>query len=105
MGHYYSDVEGEFLVKLARTTVDTYVTKKERIQPPPDTPEKLKKESGVFTRRVFMVPITIIAKEKMIIKIVKIDMSQFIYEGKKNIKLRLGVLYASSLVIWAIKCL
>ncbi len=48
MGYYYSDVEGEFLVKLARTTVDTYVTKKERIQPPPDTPEKLKKESGVF---------------------------------------------------------
>ena len=48
MGYYYTDDEGKFLVRLARKTVETYVTKKERIHPPQDTPEKLKKESGVF---------------------------------------------------------
>ena len=48
MDYYYTDDEGEFLVKLARKTVDTYVTQKVKIKPPADTPEKLKKESGVF---------------------------------------------------------
>lgn len=44
----YSDEEGEFLVKLARRTVDGYVTKKEKPDAPDDTPESLHEKSGVF---------------------------------------------------------
>jgi len=44
----YSEEEGEFLVKLARAVVDTIVTTGEKLEIPPDTPEKLKENSGVF---------------------------------------------------------
>jgi uncharacterized protein (TIGR00296 family) len=44
----YSDEDGEFLVKLARKTVDEYVTKKIKSQPPGDTADHLKQKSGVF---------------------------------------------------------
>jgi len=44
----YSDEDGYFLVKLARKTVDEYVTQKRRNEPPKDTPEHLKEKSGVF---------------------------------------------------------
>jgi uncharacterized protein (TIGR00296 family) len=44
----YSDEDGSFLVKLARKTVDEYVTQKRKIEPPKDTPEHLKEKSGVF---------------------------------------------------------
>ncbi len=42
--------EGRFLVKLARRAIEEYVTKGRKIDPPPDTPEKLLKLTyGVFT--------------------------------------------------------
>jgi len=44
----YSDDDGNFLVKLARKTVDEYVTQKRKTEPPKDTPEHLKEKSGVF---------------------------------------------------------
>lgn len=44
----YSIEEGEFLVRLARRAVETYVRQRERISPPSDTPEKLKEKRGVF---------------------------------------------------------
>jgi hypothetical protein len=44
----YSDEEGEFLVKLARNTVDRYVSKKEKPEVPKDTPKSLHEKSGVF---------------------------------------------------------
>ena len=40
--------EGEYLVKLARQAAETYLTKKQIIDVPPDVPVKLKKECGVF---------------------------------------------------------
>lgn len=40
--------DGEFLVRLARRAVSAYVTEFVRIEPPPDTPAKLKEPSGVF---------------------------------------------------------
>ncbi len=44
----YEDEEGEFLVKLARTAIETYLEKEQIIPPPENTPEKLKERSGVF---------------------------------------------------------
>jgi len=44
----YSLEEGEFLVKLARRAVETYVEEGERISPPPDTPGRLREKRGVF---------------------------------------------------------
>ncbi len=44
----YTEEEGVFLVKLARSALEAIVTKKERLPVPADVPEKLKKESGVF---------------------------------------------------------
>ncbi|MHA1722290.1 MAG: TIGR00296 family protein [Candidatus Baldrarchaeia archaeon] len=44
----YSLEEGEFLVKLARKSVETYVKEKRRISVPKDVPEKLKQKAGVF---------------------------------------------------------
>ena len=40
--------EGEFLVKLARKSMESYVTRRIKLQVPPDTSEKLKTRSGVF---------------------------------------------------------
>ncbi len=40
--------EGEFLVKLARRSVETYLAKGERIKPPSDTPEKLRRLGAAF---------------------------------------------------------
>ncbi|MGY5881407.1 MAG: TIGR00296 family protein [Candidatus Thorarchaeota archaeon] len=48
MSNAYSDDDGNFLVKLARKTVDEYVTQKRKTEPPKDTPEHLKEKSGVF---------------------------------------------------------
>jgi uncharacterized protein (TIGR00296 family) len=44
----YSNDDGNFLVKLARETVDEYVTQKRKLEVPEDTPEHLKEKSGVF---------------------------------------------------------
>lgn len=51
--------EGEFLVKLARRAVKEYLSKAVIIEPPEDTPEKLKKESGVFVtiEKIYLDPI------------------------------------------------
>ncbi len=43
-----SPEEGEFLVRLARRSVETYLTKGERIKPPSDTPEKLRRLGAAF---------------------------------------------------------
>ena len=48
MSNAYSDDDGNFLVKLARETVDEYVIQRKKVQPPPDTPEHLRERSGVF---------------------------------------------------------
>jgi len=40
--------EAEYLVKLARRAIRTYLTEKVEITPPPPPTEKLKKERGVF---------------------------------------------------------
>ncbi|MFX0163377.1 MAG: TIGR00296 family protein [Candidatus Hodarchaeota archaeon] len=48
MSKEYKDEEGEFLVKLARTSIETYLEKEKIIPPPENTPEKLKEKSGVF---------------------------------------------------------
>ena len=42
------DEHGEFLVKLARKAIEEYVSKGNKISPPPDTPLLLKEKSGVF---------------------------------------------------------
>jgi len=44
----YSDDDGNFLVKLARETVDEYVTRKRKLDTPEVTPEHLRQKSGVF---------------------------------------------------------
>ena len=44
----YSDDDGIFLVKLARSTVDSFVTDKVKPEIPEGTPENLRKSSGVF---------------------------------------------------------
>jgi len=43
-----SKEDGEFLVKLARRAVESYITEFVRIELPPETPMKLKERSGVF---------------------------------------------------------
>jgi uncharacterized protein (TIGR00296 family) len=48
LSHTYSDDDGEFLVKVARKTVDEYVHQKNKLQKPEDTPDYLRVESGVF---------------------------------------------------------
>ncbi|MCS7104660.1 MAG: TIGR00296 family protein [Thermofilaceae archaeon] len=40
--------DGEFLVKLARTAVDKYITEFTRVEPPPETPPLLSEKSGIF---------------------------------------------------------
>ncbi len=44
----YTNEEGIFLVKLARSSLEAIVTKKEKLPVPNDVPPKLLKESGVF---------------------------------------------------------
>ena len=48
MSNAYSDEDGNFLVELARKTVDEYVTQNKKSKIPEDTPEHLKEKSGVF---------------------------------------------------------
>jgi uncharacterized protein (TIGR00296 family) len=48
MEYIYTDGEGEFLVRLARNVIEAIVTTGKKLKVPPDTPEKLKKSSGVF---------------------------------------------------------
>ena len=48
MSNVYSDEDGKFLVKLARKTVDEYVTQKRKPETPEDTSEQLRLKSGVF---------------------------------------------------------
>jgi uncharacterized protein (TIGR00296 family) len=48
MSYAYSDNDGVFLVKLARQTVDSYVTEKIKLEVPNDVPETLTTKSGVF---------------------------------------------------------
>ncbi|TFH00018.1 MAG: TIGR00296 family protein, partial [Candidatus Thorarchaeota archaeon] len=48
MSNAYSDNDGNFLVKLARKTVDAYVTQKRKSKIPDDTPGHLREKSGVF---------------------------------------------------------
>lgn len=48
MSNVYSDEQGKFLVRLARKTVDDYVTQKRKPETPEDTSEQLRLKSGVF---------------------------------------------------------
>ncbi|TFG32805.1 TIGR00296 family protein [Candidatus Thorarchaeota archaeon] len=48
MSNAYSDEDGNFLVGLARKTVDEYVTQMRKSEVPSDTPKHLKEKSGVF---------------------------------------------------------
>ena len=48
MSHVYSDENGTYLVKLARQTVEGYVTKKTKPEVPDDVPKALTAKSGVF---------------------------------------------------------
>jgi uncharacterized protein (TIGR00296 family) len=48
VSYAYSDNDGIFLVKLARQTVDDYVTKRTKIEIPDNVPESLTAKSGVF---------------------------------------------------------
>ncbi|MHA1934539.1 MAG: AmmeMemoRadiSam system protein A [Candidatus Thorarchaeota archaeon] len=48
MSKVYSDADGEFLVRLARNTVDEVVVSGSKPKPPDDTPAHLRNESGVF---------------------------------------------------------
>ena len=48
MSQAYSDNDGIFLTKLARQTVDSYVTNKIKPEAPSDVPESLTTKSGVF---------------------------------------------------------
>ena len=48
MSNAYSDEDGNFLVGLARKTVDEYVTQMRKSEVPEDTPAHLKEKSGVF---------------------------------------------------------
>jgi len=43
-----SKKEGEFLVKLARRTIETYIKENKIIEIPKETPENLKEDMGVF---------------------------------------------------------
>jgi uncharacterized protein (TIGR00296 family) len=48
MPNAFSDDDGIFLVRLARKTVDEYVTQMRKSDIPENTPEHLKEKSGVF---------------------------------------------------------
>ncbi len=48
VSHIYSDSDGEYLVRLARKTVDEYIATKTRLEIPDDTPNHLLENSGVF---------------------------------------------------------
>jgi uncharacterized protein (TIGR00296 family) len=48
MSFELSDQEGEFLIKLARNTVKTYLEKGDILKPPKETPKKLFEKCGVF---------------------------------------------------------
>ncbi len=48
MSPIYSDDDGKFLVSVARQTIDQYVTKEVKPNPPESTPNYLKEKSGVF---------------------------------------------------------
>jgi uncharacterized protein (TIGR00296 family) len=48
VSHAYSDENGIFLVKLARQTVEDYVTNRTRPEAPDDVPDSLRAKSGVF---------------------------------------------------------
>jgi len=48
VSNVYSDEQGKFLVRLARKTVDDYVTQKRKPETPEDTSEQLRLKSGVF---------------------------------------------------------
>ncbi|MFW9849938.1 MAG: AmmeMemoRadiSam system protein A, partial [Candidatus Thorarchaeota archaeon] len=48
MSNVYSDDDGEFLVKLARSTVDAIVSGEKTPSIPDDSPHHLLKKSGVF---------------------------------------------------------
>ena len=48
MSFELSDEEGEFLIKLARNTVKTYLEKGDILKPPQETPKKLFEKCGVF---------------------------------------------------------
>ncbi len=48
MSNAYSDADGEFLVKLARRTIDTVVSGKEKPTIPEGVPKHLLERSGVF---------------------------------------------------------
>ncbi len=48
MGTSYDLADGEFLVRLARVTIETYLRTGRGRKVPADTPEKLKKKAGVF---------------------------------------------------------
>ena len=48
MGYVFSDEEGEFLVKLARTVVETIVKTGKKIKVPTEVKDNLKQKSGVF---------------------------------------------------------
>ena len=48
VSHVYSDDDGKTLVSIARRTVDQYVTKETKPNPPENTPEHLREKSGVF---------------------------------------------------------
>jgi uncharacterized protein (TIGR00296 family) len=48
VSYAYSDENGVFLVKLARQTVDDYVTHRTRPEAPENVPESLRAKSGVF---------------------------------------------------------
>ena len=48
MSHTFSDDDGDFLVSLARKTVDKIVTTKQKMEVPDNTPVHLRNKSGVF---------------------------------------------------------
>ena len=48
MEYAYSDEEGEFLVKIARQSLTTFLDTRKIISIPLDRPPKLKEKSGVF---------------------------------------------------------
>jgi len=48
VSNVYSDLDGKFLVRLARKTVDEYVTQKKKPETPEDTSDQLRLKSGVF---------------------------------------------------------
>ncbi|MEZ0346034.1 MAG: TIGR00296 family protein [Infirmifilum sp.] len=59
--------EGAFLVKLARRAVEEYLERAVIIEPPPNTPERLMKNSGVFVtlEKISVNPVTRQAKREL----------------------------------------